>query len=781
MTVPHVVSPDRADPPAKDAPVVHEASASGPSLVREIASHLALDVPLIVIAVIYCAIVLPLVPRWTDNAPMLAAFTNDEPFITQQLDGMTIRPYGNPSNFLETKNADKIPAYWGGYRYYNLIYYGGTYLDLGFAAYAPAKALGAPAFPTAPIVLRTISFLAGLLSVMLLYNFAKRHAGRFAAIFAATALMFEFNFIYMATTIHPDMLQLALSLLALIIAVRHARVGDWRSVIALGAVIGLIQGTKSGTPYLVPMVLLAALVGAWARPVEPGSNVVAQRLVGTAGRLAVAGIVAVIAFVISTPYILFDPYYLRTTRGALSILSSTSPLIPISFSTWYQHILADLGWLFVIVLVAGVAWFLAQSAAGRRLDTPLTLALVLGASNVLWFTGVGRFWVVLYYLLAGLGIFAIFAGRLIAQAASAIDARLPWRWPMRVALALVLIVVAAGSGRANALAQAVAGGVDAGRTPQFRLAHWAQSHVPAKSNILFDDEAYFDPSRFPVQATNAGVIRYTDLITKRPDYFVLTDVPPGTSWITAKRLTQHFGKWNDDPYSVRLYQDLIDRSKAPFTPGPTPVAHVSLVQAVGLPADDEVGQPAWFHWFDSLNGFFHPHAQGLQSALSTSHRLLLYRVEPPFYRQKTPFGFLNPTFTPISSASAPGNATANAFDGTGQVWLAQGQGSAVDGAYIGVNYGTSKGVVDKVEIKWVAGTWLPPLLRIESSDDGVHWRVVLSRKEVIPADQNGSPGLKRWTETIAVPKAGPHRMWRIAAADVRPENYFGVDELEFLR
>ena len=86
------------------------------------------------------------------------------------------------------------------------------------------------------------------------------------------------------------------------------------------------------------------------------------------------------------------------------------------------------------------------------------------------------------------------------------------------------------------------------RTPQFKLADWADEHVPRRASILFDDQAYFDPARFPVQATNAGVLRYSDVLAKRPDYFVLTDYLPGANWIMAKRETQRFDRWSEDPY-----------------------------------------------------------------------------------------------------------------------------------------------------------------------------------------------------------------------------------------
>jgi hypothetical protein len=609
------------------------AAATPPSLLAEIRAHLALDWPLAAILAVYCVLVLPLVPRWTDNVAKLAAYSNDEPFISQQLDGMTVWPYGNPSNFLERKNAGRIPSYWMNYRYYDLIYYGGTYLDLGFVVYAPLKAAGLPAFPTGPIVLRTISFLAGLISLMIFYNFGRRYIGWFAGAFAATAVMFESNFMFMATTIHPDMLQLALTLVALVIVVRHARLGDMRSLIAFGVLSGVIQGTKSGSLYLVPLAVAAVLMGVWSRAAaEPGFGKLRRRLVVSTGRLAVVGAAAVAGFVVSTPFMLVDDYYFRTQQGAYHVLTGTSPLIPISFFTWYRVIVQTLGWPLVLALLAGVAWFLVQSIRLRRFDRPLTLALVLSAGNVLWYTGVGRFWVVLYYLLAALGLLSVFAGGLIAALGTRLKALgRPGAYAQGVLMAAVLVSLSLVAGRPEKAAVAWAAGVNPGSTPQVKLATWADHHVPGRASILFDDEAYFDPARFPTQATNAGVLRYVDVMAKRPDYFVLTDYPPDANWIMVKRKTQRFGRWNPDPYSVRLYQDLIDGNRSRYTPGPTPVPHIQLVKVAGLPREDKVGQPRWFTAFDDAYRLLKPSYQGVQAWLSGTHRLLLYRVDSGFY------------------------------------------------------------------------------------------------------------------------------------------------------
>jgi hypothetical protein len=192
--------------------------------------YLACDIPVAVITLLFVIAFAPLIPRTTENAQKLAAFINDEPALTMALEAMTVRPYGNPANFYERRgHTPQLPAHWGHIHYTGFTYYGGTYLDLGYLVFGPLHALGASTFPTAPIILRTISALAGLLSLILLYNFAKRYAGTVVGCMAVVFLMTDSHFLYYTSIIHPDTLQLFLALLALLVAVRHTEDGQMAS------------------------------------------------------------------------------------------------------------------------------------------------------------------------------------------------------------------------------------------------------------------------------------------------------------------------------------------------------------------------------------------------------------------------------------------------------------------------------------------------------------------------------------------------------------------------
>ena len=229
-----------------------------------------LDWPVVLLALIFVVALGPLVTRSTDDARRLAAFINDEPALTMALDAMTARPIGNPARFYDRALGDpKGPGpEWSTIRYAGFHYYGGLYPGLAFVAYAPLKLLGAPVFPTAPTILRILSVMAAALSLIALYNIARDVAGRDTSgqnaagrdmagraigFGAAAFLLTDSNFIYYGTIIHPDTLQLLLGLLGVVAAIRHSQDGRLASLIALGVIAGLSQGTKLGANWFAPV------------------------------------------------------------------------------------------------------------------------------------------------------------------------------------------------------------------------------------------------------------------------------------------------------------------------------------------------------------------------------------------------------------------------------------------------------------------------------------------------------------------------------------------------
>src|SRR5262245_34187866 len=81
---------------------------------------LGADKGLVALLVVYALLWLPIIGRSTANPQLLAAFSNDEPLITQQLVGMRLRPYGNPANLLA--DPSRRPAEWGHIAYPEIMY-----------------------------------------------------------------------------------------------------------------------------------------------------------------------------------------------------------------------------------------------------------------------------------------------------------------------------------------------------------------------------------------------------------------------------------------------------------------------------------------------------------------------------------------------------------------------------------------------------------------------------------------------------------------------------------
>ena len=131
---------------------------------RIVRSSLRLDWPIGLLCAVYLLFVFPAVTRHVDNPQLMAAFSNDEPFLVMALDATTRFPWGNPGNYFDVhKNAHQfIPEYWGGLRYDGITYYGGAMYTFAFPAYAVLRLAGFPPFPTAPILLRSVVAFAAL-------------------------------------------------------------------------------------------------------------------------------------------------------------------------------------------------------------------------------------------------------------------------------------------------------------------------------------------------------------------------------------------------------------------------------------------------------------------------------------------------------------------------------------------------------------------------------------------------------------------------------------------
>ena len=497
----------------------------------------------------------PSISRYTGNAALLNSFIPDEPLITMQLDGMTTFPWGDPSNYLDAGPTKKIvPAHWLNIRYSNIPYYGGLFLDLAAVAWVPLKLLGLPLFPTAPIILRAISLFFSVLTLVALYNFGRRHFGVVAAISGPVFLLTEFYFVGLSSVIHPDTLLFLLCIVGLALSIRHAKDGEPNSLLALGIVAGLAQGAKMGGPLLVPITAASIFLGTSIQ----GASLSTTRKILVRGA-AVAG-VAIFVFVLTTPYSLLGTYYLETWRIWAKAFVGESPIVPVNFWSWLSQSTFHIGYEVIATACAALMVNIATSST-REARITLALTVGLGLSIFLWYALFQNFWVQLQYLLISFALVAMLAGSLLDKILSVRP-----RWMMtKTATASIAICLLIGgfaltkTRAANALAISL-NNFFWKSSPTFQVGDWLSQNQPSVTNgrVLFDLQAYFDPSKFPNQYPNGGPVRWVDLVRVRPDYFALT-VYGSLHWMGEKMKNQDMTRSDPDYWNMRLYQDLLGK------------------------------------------------------------------------------------------------------------------------------------------------------------------------------------------------------------------------------
>ncbi|MBV9018899.1 MAG: glycosyltransferase family 39 protein, partial [Alphaproteobacteria bacterium] len=546
-------------------------------LVTEVHAHLRLDPFLAVIAVVFLIAFLPVVGRATDTPQMLRCCIVDEPPLSMALDGMRVMPYGDPFNFiLALAKGQTLPGYWGDINYAGVgYYYGGVYVGLGFLVYGPLQALGFPPFPTAPVILRVLSELAGLVSLIIIYNFARRHIGRIGAVVAVLLLLTDSFFIYYSTIVHPDMTQLALALLALAVATRHAEDGGVESLLALGLLSGAVQGTKLGGPWLVPMAALAVWFG--VRRYRASTVRLLARLVG---RGAVLCLTALVAYAVTTPYAFVSPDFLRMTTRVVEIHTSNM-LVTTTAWTWLARLWAHFGPAIMILAAVGVA-IVALSALFGRVRRGLVLAVILGASQLLWYSLNEKLWVELGYMLVAFAVIALLSGEAVEFARRLAARAGPAGRAAGVISATVVPAAIVAAGWWTTAEYALFDRLLATNTA-FQIGRWAAvGNIPPAARILIDNTAYFDPRQFPSAYMRGDLLTYNELYRYHPDYIVLSSDIYDAAHFAELRRTQHYTMQNEGPMSLRLYQDLLRTDR----PGPSPVPGIDYVRAFSANAED---------------------------------------------------------------------------------------------------------------------------------------------------------------------------------------------------
>lgn len=729
-------------------------------LVRTARSGLEIDACVVGMAIVFALLVLPTIPRATENPQQLAAFANDEPFLSMALEATTVFPYGNPANYFDGSRTAP-PEHWGSLRYPGFHYYGGAYFQLAFPAFALFRLLGFEAFPLAPVVLRSVSAIASFVSLWLLYNFARVRSSRLAALLAITFLATDSYFRFYTTVIHPDVLQLLLALVALLVAARHAKVGDPASLLALGLMAGAVQGTKVGGPWLIPMSVLALWWGLTRD--RPGLSIaLAKRGIG---RILILGSGSLLGYFVSTPYAFLGPYYFKALRNVWGIVSD-SPLGGVSFLSWADGLRTHFGIgvssLFAITVVSVlVSWFRSRN------DPAAVLAVVLALSQLVWFGVTGDLWLMLGYMLVAFGLMAALSASFIAGLLDRTVGRIPrGRWLATAGTGILLLALL--EQRWYPTASHLMDLYLYRHNSVFFLNAWAQAAIPLGSRVLHDDLAYLDPKVFPNSRMRGGVMSWADISSYRPEYVVLSSSIYAAPWYEELRRKR-------DP-SMELYSQLVDFE----SPGPTDAKGIELVHVLRPSAGGDTGAPfsvcnwlrarpslAWFGARCAVSGYQYrviasriSRARGGPEAPLSGPVLKVYKVDLVFP-------------VPISSSFLEPYLPSYAIDRARTAWNSAARGAEAVGEFVGVDLASAR-VIERVRVQWIYGQSTPTRLGVEFSDDGGTWK----RATELAVDYAvGAPSFR--IDEVGMGERDPHRFWRLIAIDVPPDRGFGVAELWF--
>ena len=753
----------------------------------------------------FAVVVIPLIPNNTANPQLLAAFANDEPWLTMALEGMTVPPYGNPANFIYAPEgrSPALPAHWGHLRYDGIFYYGGAYLGLGFLAFAPLKALGFETFPTAPIILRAVSAIAGLLSLVLLYNLAKRNTGIGVAVLCTTFMVTESNLISYSLLIHPDALQLLFGLLTFLVAVEHAKVGNIESLLAVGFMVGVVQGTKVGGPWLIPLLLAAVAFG--MRRARSDVTVRKGFTAQYARRLLQTGAASLLGFFITTPYALVHEHYAVSLYKTWGMVK-TGPFEKTTILTWLDQLSGHLGG--VLSVVAVLALVRALSMSGKRRPSPIhTLAAILAVSQIAWFGFMGGLWVVIGYLLVALSLLAFLGADMVVSGLRWVTGRfgIP-RVGYSVSLGLLFLMLLESRWGSAGIEASLFRHLD-GNSTVVTLNRWATAGgLPRNALIIHDDLAYFRPQDLPNARMHGlgGVLTWPQVRKYKPDYIILSSSLYGSSWYQELRRTQNLDSFDVYPYSMRLYQDLVETN----TPGPTRIPGVELVreERPRMPEVESckdrfekpivVGMPSAWYFPNWLRTRLVEHLASLsrictifmlarrnEGPAMVGPTLKVFRIDPSAEILQTAHAQQAVRATPsraFASSTAPGYLPEYAFDKTGNAWAAEPSISQV-GNFVGYDFGPDQAqAVSRIRIMWVYELATPSGIRIEYSDDGLLWKAAGEFAVKYPKgpfrwwqkDES-----KWWVSEHKLENAGAHRFWRVVASEVEPGHAFALAEI----
>ena len=725
-----------------------------------------------------CLLLLPAVFSSIGSASdLLWSGRIDEPVLTQCLESMTHFPWGRAANYW--RHADWVPQHWSYFMYGFTSYCGNFQHTLAFFPFATAKLLGAPTFPIAPALLRLISALSALGLVVCIYNYARQHSGAVAAPVAAALVLTLSQFTKLGAGVHPDILMAFMDACALVFALSYVNTQSMSALALLGLAMGGAHGAKMGGPPLVPLAAVALVWGGYR--LSGGWSVEMRRVVLRNGvALSAAGTAG---FFIAVPHALIWPDYWQTLLG----LIKTYRIANYTLVDWLIAIWAEQGPYVCVPYLIGLG-LVGYDILRRRARPALVLAAVLSVTSMLWYAAISTIAISTYYLIISYAAGYILVGDVVQRLFMRISGffQRPLR-PLAATVAIGLSMLVAGTRGPELLHNTL-------------LMVFSYSPTPVSTGIIapfvrpdqrimtdLSGVPYFDTSIYPDQVL-IGTLKYTDLWRYRPDYFVLSMNLAESKMYKDLRASQQMPMSDGYIFNLRLYQDLLDRSGAPFKLGATAVPGVEVVTTLAyLPKKAKTGTCGWqgvgalpvfgalqsrmcayFASFQSENDI--PTPEQLSSMTPTA---VLYRYVQP----GTPSGAPGP----ISSGEQPPYLTALAFDQLPGSWASNHVGPQVAGnAFIGFDYGAGRqGRVESVRLVWRDAATVPTSILVQYRDTGGQW-ITAERFDTKAGNVEIVADKDQYAKLFHLAAPSYHRQWRILAdAGLQGTMPFMLEELEF--
>jgi hypothetical protein len=302
-------------------------------------------------------------------------------------------------------------------------------------------------------------------------------------------------------------------------------------------------------------------------------------------RAVILGVAAACGYFVSSPYTFVDPYYFHALASEWKTeTTSFSPFGRINAVTWawsvYDYVGATASILTVLSLLR---LFLRHVRPQHR--QAFILASVLATSQFLWFAFTDGLWTVPGYLILAYALMAVLSFDTIVVAVHAAAACTRRRFSGArtdiaarlgiVSLALIALLFA--DLRWYSLGYFVTHTYLTGKDTVIALNQWAMGGgIEEKSRILYDDLAYFDPRVFPNVRMNGGVLTWPIVDAWSPNYVILSSSLYEAEWYQKLIKTDRHRSTDSDPFSMRLYQDLLSAE----APGPTGVPGVRLAKVI---------------------------------------------------------------------------------------------------------------------------------------------------------------------------------------------------------